>query len=281
MKKIILSITGMFILFGFSLTTAAQNTAGTLMFTLTCPKHSSGNYETDGRYAVAIWIESCTPCGTTAGTSTFVKTKARYWGSNTMDHLPTWVSKSGSSVVDAATGATMGRGGTGTPNSLANAFAPHTYTWNGTNVAGAVVADGSYRVVVQETWGHGGASATRYFPFTKGVSADSQTPAADTNFTAISLSWAATLGLENFDSSPAFVVYPNPSKGVFNIDFKNEVKNIKVVNILGEVVYSEDIDSSLTDTTKKIDISSLVNGIYIFSLTNDKGTSTYKVLLDK
>jgi hypothetical protein len=281
MKKIILSIATIFVMFGFSFKTSAQNTAGTLTFTLTCPKHTSGNYETDGRYAVAIWIESCTPCGTTAGTSTFVKTKARYWGSNTTDHLPTWVSKSGSSVVDAATGATMGRGAANTPNSLANAFLTHTYTWNGTNVAGTVVADGSYRVVVQETWGHGTATATRYFPFTKGVNPDSQTPTADTNFTGIALSWAATLGVEDFNTTPAFVVYPNPSRGIFNIDFKNEVKNIKVVNILGEVVYSEDIDSSLSDTSKKIDLSSFANGIYIFNLTNDKGTSTYKVLLDK
>ena len=281
MKKIILSIAGIFIMFGFSFKTAAQNTAGTLTFTLTCPKHTSGNYETDGRYAIAIWIESCTPCGTTAGTSTFVKTKARYWGSNTTDHLPTWVSKSGSSVVDAATGATMGRGAANTPNSLANAFLTHTYTWNGTNVAGTVVADGSYRVAIQETWGHSGATVTRYFPFTKGVNADTQTPTADTNFTAISLSWNATLGIEDFGTTPAFVVYPNPSSGIFNLDFKNEVKNIKVVNILGEVVYNEDIDSSLSDTTKKVDLSSFANGIYIFNLTNDKGTATYKVLLDK
>lgn len=280
MKKIVLSITGLVVMFGFSFKTAAQNTPGTLTFTLTCPKHTSGNYETDGRYAVAIWIESCTPCGTTAGTSTFVKTKARYWGSNTTDHLPTWVSKSGSSVVDAATGATMGRGTTG-PNTLANAFLPHTYTWNGTNVAGTVVTDGSYRVAVQETWGHNGATVTRYFPFTKGTAMDMQSPAADANFTSIALSWAATLGIEDFGTVPAFVVYPNPSKGIFNIDLKNEVNNIKVVNILGEVVYSEDFDYSLSDTTKKVDLSSFANGVYIFNLSNDKGTSTYKVLLDK
>ena len=267
-------------MFGFSLNTSAQ-TVGTLTFTLTCPKHTTGNYETDGRYVIAIWIESCTPCGTTAGTSIFIKTKARYWASGTNDHLPTWVTKSGSSVVDASTGATMGRGATGTANSLANAFSPHTYTWNATNVAGTVVPDGSYRVAIQETWGHNAATVTRYFPFTKGPNADTQAPTADANFKAISLSWAATLGVADFGSAPAFSVYPNPSKGIFNIDFKNEVNNIKVVNILGEVIYNENIDSSLSDTIEKIDLSSFANGIYIFNVTNDKGTSTYKVLLDK
>ena len=45
--------------------------------------------------------------------------------------------------------------------------------------------------------------------------------------------------------------------------------------------YNEDIDSSLTETTKKIDLSSFPTGVYVFNLTNDQGTSTYKVLLDK
>jgi len=272
MKKIILSIAGIFLIFGFSLKASAQTT-GTLTFKFTSPMHASGNYRADGKYLVAVWIESCTPCGTTAGTSTFVKTKLKYGttaNNDITDHLGTWASKSGQSVVDATSGATT-----------ASIFTANTITWNGTNVAGTVVTDGSYRVAIQETWGHGSATVTRYFPFTKGTATDSQTPTADTNFTNISLIWAPTLGVEDIATKPDFVVYPNPSKGIFNIDFKNEVKNIKVANILGEVVYNEDIDSSLSGTTKKVDISSLANGIYIFNITNDKGTSSYKVLLEK
>ena len=36
-----------------------------------------------------------------------------------------------------------------------------------------------------------------------------------------------------------------------------------------------------SQTTKTIDLSSFATGEYIFNLSNDKGTSTYKVLLDK
>ena len=270
MKKIYKLLVIMF-LFIFSNAMKAQTT-GTLTFTITCPKHTSGNYESDGRYPIAVWIESCTPCGTTAGTSTFVKTKIINWGgstSNTGDHLPTWRTKSGMNTVDATTGATSTN------------FAQRTVNWNGTNVSGTQVPDGSYRIVVQETWGHNGATAIRYFPFTKGPSIDSQTPTTDTNFTTISLIWSPTLGVDAITKTPDFIVYPNPSKGIFTIDFKNEVKNIKVVNLLGEVVYNEDIDSSLTETTKKIDLSSFATGVYVFNLTNDEGTSTYKVHLDK
>jgi hypothetical protein len=268
MKRLLLNLLGLFLLTSLASTMNAQ-TAGTLTFTFTAPKHTTGNYETNGRYVIAVWIESCTPCGTTAGTSTFVKTKLRRWAGGTNDHLPTWVSKSGQSVVDATTGATS------------TTFTTQTVTWNGTNVAGAVVADGSYRVAVQETWGHGTATATRYFPFTKGTATDSQTPTADTNFTAMTLDWTPALAVENFDTTPNVVVYPNPSKGVFNIDFKNQVKNIKVVNVMGQVVYSETIDADFAETTKKIDLSSFSSGVYMIDVTNDKGTSTYKVLLDK
>jgi len=271
MKKFTQIVVGIFILFGFSTNSSAQSN-GILTFKLTCPIHTSGNYETNGRYVLAVWIESCTPCGTTAGTSTFVKTKIINWGgssSNTGDHLPTWRTKSGMSSVDATTGATSTN------------FAQRTVSWNGTNVSGAQVTDGSYRVAVQETWGHNGATAIRYFPFTKGPNTDSQTPTADTNFTNISLIWAPTLGVEDIAKTPDFVVYPNPSRGIFNIDFKNEVKNIKVANLLGEIVYNEDLDTSFYETTKTIDLSSFATGVYIFSLTNDQGTSTYKVLLDK
>ena len=271
MKKNTILLAWALIMLGFFTKTTAQ-TQGTLTFTLTCPMHSSGNYATNGRYVLAVWIESCTPCGTTAGISTFVKTKIVNWGgssSNTGDHLPTWRNKSGMSTVDATTGATSTN------------FSQRTVVWNGTNAAGTVVTDGSYRVAVQETWGHNGSTVTRYFPFTKGANIDMQSPAADTNFTGISLMWSATLSLETIPETPDFIVYPNPSKGIFNINFKNEVKNIKVINLLGEVVYNEDLDTSFYQTTKTIDLSSFATGEYIFNLSNDKGTSTYKVLLDK
>ena len=75
------------------------------------------------------------------------------------------------------------------------------------------------------------------------------------------------------------VVYPNPSKGIFNLDFKTEVKNVKVLNTLGQVVYDESIDSSVT--TKSVDMTSFNNGEYFVIVSNDEGSSTYKVILDK
>jgi hypothetical protein len=293
MKRNLLKIAVIALITLFSATTFAQvKTAGSLTFTFTPPKHASGNYETNGRYALAVWIESCTTCGsgTTVGTSAFVRTKMIYWSGangNTRDHLPTWVSKSSSSTTNATSGATMGTGSStptsaSYPYSIANAFLPKTITWDGTNAAGTTaLADGNYRVCIQETWGHGSATATRYFPFTKGTTTDSQTPTADTNFTNISLVWKPTLATDSFSLTPEAVIYPNPTNGIFNIDVKNAVNSIKVINLLGEEVYNENLSNENAGTTKIVDLTRFVNGMYIVSLTNEVGTSNYKVILNK
>jgi len=267
MKKLVLNVAGTCLLLCFSLNLSAQ-TSGLLTFTLTEASHSSTYSGT--KNVLAIWIESCAPCGTTAGTSTYVRTKMRYWGGNTNDHLPTWAAKSGSSTTNATTGATLAT------------FTSKTVTWDGTNAAGTtLLADGSYRIAVEECWNHGTTGkVVRYFPFTKGTTADTQTPAADANFTGISLVWSPTLATDTFSQNPQAVVYPNPSSGIFNIDLKSDVKSIRVVNLLGQEVYNEAISSKTAETTKEINLSSYSRGMYIINITNEFGTTNYKVLLD-
>lgn len=272
MKKIYkLSLIALLICFTTSI--KAQS-AGTMTFTFTTPMHTSGNYETNGRFVLAVWIESCTTCGdgTTVGTSAFVRTKMRFWGGNTTDHLPTWNSKSAGSTTNAAsTGATQ------------TTFTARTVTWDGKNAAQtALVPDGNYRVCVQETWGHGTATATRYFPFVKGPTAYTNTTdvASDGNLTAISLNWAATLANETFVTKPEAVVYPNPSTGIFNLEFNTEIKNIKVSNILGAEIYNQNLDLN-GETSKQIDLSNFANGVYFIRVANEYGFSSYKIVLDK
>ena len=264
MKTFIFKIALISFLCFSSLSTFSQ-TAGSLNFTFKCPKHTSGNYENDGRYVLAVWIET--------STGTFVKTKIINWGgmnSNTGNHLASttgWMTKSGMNTVDATSGATSTN------------FTSRTITWNGTNVAGAIVADGAYRVAIQETWGHQTNTVIRYINFVKGTTTDSQTPTADTNFTAISLNWSPTLATENFSTKPEMMVYPNPSKGVFNLEFKNEVTSITVIDILGKTILEEKNDAS--NITKSIDLSGFVNGVYIIKATNGTEFTDYKVLLEK
>jgi hypothetical protein len=277
MKKNLLNLVGIALLLCVSTPVFAQ-TAGIFTFAFTPISPGTGWYNGQtNRHALAVWIESCTTCGsgTTVGTSTYVRTKIIYWGgsnSNTGDHLPAWVSKSGASTTGVTTsGATL------------SSFTVKTFTWDGKNAAGTTaMPDGNYRVCIQETWGHGASTVTRYFPFTKGVATDMQTPTADTHFNAISLMWQPTLATDTFSTNPEAVIYPNPTSGVFTIDFKNEVNNIKVINLLGAVILDEKVDLVNAGTSKKIDLSNFSNGMYIVNVSNNTGASTnYKVVVNK
>jgi len=241
-------------------------TPGTMSFTFTTPKHTTGNYVTDGRYHLAVWIESCATCGagTTVGTSTFVRTKIRYAQSE-VDHLPTWAGKCGCASTANCLGAACNTTNA-TTGATQTTFPARTVTWDGTNAAGTtLLADGNYRVCVQETWGHGASTATRYFPFVKGTTVYSNTTdvTADTNFTGISLTWTPQAAAnDTFAQVPSFVVYPNPTKGYVNIEFKSDVKNIKVVDVLGKEIYNEETSEATVDTVKKL-ICQILQTVFI------------------
>lgn len=236
-------------------------TAGTLTFTFTTPKHTTGNYVSDGRFVLAAWVE------TSAGT--FVKTKMRYVGGNTDDHLSVWgtaagcadptavLGTSGCNTTDATTGATL------------TSFLSKNFTWDGKNVSGTsngtLVADGTYRVAVQETWGHSSNTATRYFTFTKGPSQDLQTPAADANFTGITLKWTPnTLATVDVNSAKSTnQIYPNPANNNFSIANNELVYEVVLYDASGRFIKS-------LGKADQYNVSDLKNGVYYVELKSEK-----------
>ena len=252
----------------FSTSLRAQ-TAGTLTFKIGDATHSSTYSGT--KRILSVWIEY----NSTGTTWTFTKTLFQKGRSVPNNHTPTWTTASSSNVTGAVSSTASFAWAAGTLQ---------TITWNGQNVSNVVVTDGNYRVAVEETWDHGSGSSTgtavAYFPFTKGATAVSQTP-TNASFTNMTLTWAPTLGTETFVSALDAVVYPIPSKGIFNIDLKSDVKNIQVVDITGKVIYNEEIKEATTSTTKKVDLSSFNDGVYIINVSDDSRTSTYKVVLEK
>jgi hypothetical protein len=244
----------------------AQNTPGTLTFTFTTPKHTTGNYNTSGNFVLAAWIE------TTSGT--FVKTKMRYVGTSTADHLPAWAGKAGcpSSTqaastacnrVDATTGATL------------TTFTAKTFTWDGKNTNGtangSVVADGNYRVALQETWGHGTATTTRYFNFVKGIAVDSQTPASDATFTNISLVWTPDLlAVDETPQKKSVEIYPNPATTSFTVVGEN-IRNLNIFDTGGKLVKS-------LPSSNSYDVSELPAGVYFIEINTDKDKIVQKLI---
>lgn len=285
MKKIVLNSTIILLLF-FVIQSYGQ-TAGTLTMTYNQPQPTTPSLNQGVKNVYAVWIEN--------STGTFIKTKCRYTSTTTDDHLPTWSSKCGCASTSVATGAACNvtdalTGATRTTSTTPTAFGAKSVTWDGKNVVGTTngttVADGTYKVWVESSWNDGTNNIhneINSFAFTKSNVATHATYTGDTYLNTIVIDWVPTaLGINDLiNSEPAVVIYPVPSKGIFNIDLKNEVKDIKVYNLLGQTIYSEQFENSNAVTNKQIDLSGFTDGNYVFSLTNDNGTSNYEVILKK
>jgi len=60
-------------------------------------------------------------------------------------------------------------------------------------------------------------------------------------------------------------VYPNPSRDVFNVTFTSEIiqdLKVRVLNVLGEEVVSEELEKFIGEYTKQINWKENAKGIY-------------------
>jgi hypothetical protein len=250
------------IFFGITISVVQAQTSGTLSlsFGTSAPNGTWGT-----KHVLAVWLEN------TANPSVFIKTKAKY--GNEDDHLTSWTAKSGKSLVDAVTGATL------------SSYNTISVLWNGTNTAGTVVPDGTYKVFVEMGWGSNKTNdhAVTSFTFTKGTTAQHVMPAGTTNYTSPMIDWTplATLvdATENFDNE---CVYPNPTTGIININFSRELKNasLQVVNAEGKAVLIERA-VNIPVGSKLIDLSQYQNGLYFITIQTAELKNTYKVLINR
>ncbi|MDD5149001.1 MAG: T9SS type A sorting domain-containing protein [Flavobacterium sp.] len=85
----------------------------------------------------------------------------------------------------------------------------------------------------------------------------------------------AVLNTNSFDINSNLKLYPNPTKEMINIDFYEvEDANLEVSDMNGRVLLTQ----KLKNTSNKIDIRNLATGMYLFTVTSDKGTATSKVI---
>lgn len=183
MKKILLNFIIVTVI-NCSVNLSAQ-TAGTLTCVFTATTPTGSTFYSGTKNTLAAWIET--------STGTFVKTKIDDYGGGTSDHLPTWNSKSGGNTTDATSGATRSN------------FATVTFTWNGTNVAGAIVADGTYNIVIEDCWNHGTTGIkTSTLSFTKSTTPSTVSPTATNYIKGVTITWqpaVAPIPVANFVTS--------------------------------------------------------------------------------
>lgn len=226
-------------------------TNGTLAVSVTTSS-TGGNFAP--RNILAIWIED--------SSGKFVKTLLAY-ANIRKTYLNTWeasTTTAGSvyNSVDAITGATQSSHGT------------RTCTWNGTDYAGNLMADGDYRVRMELTDKNATGNVAS-FTFAKGATSQKLSPASVSSFSAVTLNWTTTVTAidPELTHSNTIVVYPNPGEGIFFVLAENMI-SLSVTSLSGKIV--------CVSQTPVFDLSNQPSGIYFVSVKTYLSTVVKKII---
>ena len=92
----------------------------------------------------------------------------------------------------------------------------------------------------------------------------------------------SSIRLEGGESIANLDVYPNPSRDVFNVTFTSEdVQDleVRVINVVGEAVYTEDLEQFVGEYTKVLSLGTYTKGIYFLEITTNNGVINKKLIL--
>jgi len=230
----------------FAIATCFGQTSGNMTFTVNTVNYSAPY---SPRHILAIWIAD--------GSGIWIKTRKRiYQNTAYRQYLTNFKNATGGTynATDATTGATL------------QAHTTHTVSWDGKDVNGNLVADGTYRVYVEFT----SANATGklyYCEFTKGTDAVTLTPANLTYFQNINLTWTpestSANDLETVTSKQ--MCFPNPFTDLMVINSGRDQVNI--YNIAGKRVRSFSSGQSSRFTWDGKDEAGIMlpSGLYLVS----------------
>ena len=86
--------------------------------------------------------------------------------------------------------------------------------------------------------------------------------------------------IENQSLISSLKIYPNPAQDFISIEFENsgEAVKIQIVNVYGNIFYSENTDYYQLNYSNKIDIKDYPCGIYFIQLSSSNNTKTYKFI---
>jgi hypothetical protein len=77
-------------------------------------------------------------------------------------------------------------------------------------------------------------------------------------------------------------IYPNPTSGMFNIEFSSLISqdiNIKILNTLGEAIFIDDVQNLFGNYNINIDLSTYAKGLYFLELNTRETSITKKIKL--
>ena len=77
-------------------------------------------------------------------------------------------------------------------------------------------------------------------------------------------------------------VYPNPSRDIFNVSFTSEDAQdleVRIINVVGEVVYTENLEQFIGEYTKQVNLATYTKGVYFLEITTNNGVVNKKLIL--
>jgi hypothetical protein len=90
------------------------------------------------------------------------------------------------------------------------------------------------------------------------------------------------LDIADYSQELSFDVFPNPTKGMFNLSIEGADKQtykLEIVNIQGQRILVKELDVNQGTYNDKMDLSTLPKGIYMIHLRNDNYISTKKLII--
>jgi hypothetical protein len=84
-------------------------------------------------------------------------------------------------------------------------------------------------------------------------------------------------GIATYDATGTVNVYPNPTSGMLYITTAGDKNVLTMFDVLGNVVYTIQTTSTLTE----IDMKNVINGVYLLKIENATSTSTIRVVRNK
>jgi hypothetical protein len=88
--------------------------------------------------------------------------------------------------------------------------------------------------------------------------------------------------LEGGSAINNLAVYPNPSRDIFNVSFTSEDAQdleVRVINVVGEVIYTESLQQFIGEYTKQVDLATYTKGVYFLEITTNTGVVNKKLIL--
>jgi minor extracellular serine protease Vpr len=79
------------------------------------------------------------------------------------------------------------------------------------------------------------------------------------------------------------MVYPNPSKGNFTLDYMSNTQNnlkVEILNCNGSIILSQDWKTNSGSNSNSFDLSSAPQGLYIVRVLSDEGSAVMKLIVE-